>query len=292
MKPIYLIYLSSISVNSIDKNKIVSQIDDFAKRNKFLLYNLSSNLNYEKEETIKKIKKDKNSTIILIVNNRDLFTNFNRPTYIIQNSLSNFLDYEKGKAIQINIDLFEIIECLKKKEIIRIKNSIENVLCKYGNVFNININLLIEETSYIAKNNIELLNLIEEDLNLFEFKYIFSSRLSIILYRLAFFDLNAKATSIGNFYREELKIKSQPYSFKGLNNNHLGFYFTDLINKKSFRGYKLVPYKQARVQTIPNLFLEKISIAKRLLKLKVKIKIVAEALEIDEATLNTWIYGN
>ena len=122
---------------------------------------------------------------------------------------------------------------------------------------------------------------------MFKCKHILTSRFSIILYRLFFFDLNATSTAIGNFYREELNVKSESYKFNNLNNNRYNVYFPTLSNK-TFRGYEIPLLRRIY---LPNFFREKIKIAKNLLSSDVNIKVISKAIEMEVDELKRIIYG-
>ncbi|WP_375722907.1 hypothetical protein LXN10_10090 [Arcobacter sp. KX21116] len=284
-KPIYLFYFSGVNFNNNNK-EYAKYLEEKAKELKYRIYNLKEN----EQMLIEEIKKNKLDTIILITRNKKLFTNFNRPIKLlkIDEKISDFFDLNKDSLINYNI--FNIIDSLKKYEIELVNDILKKVLFVYGDTFDIDISLLVKETTYLIDNKRDLMELIYEDVDMFKYKNIFTSRLSIIVYRLFFFDLNAKATGIGNFYHEALNIKSKSFSFKNLNNNCDGFYFTNLVNKP-FRGYEIPPVKSVPVKAKPIFFEEKIKIAKRLLKENVKIKIVSNALEIEESELDKIIYG-
>jgi hypothetical protein len=163
---------------------------------------------------------------------------------------------------------------------------LDTMFNKYGEIFKIDIKLLTKETTYSVNNQSKLKELLDEDIDLLKYKRILTSRLSIVIYRLLYFDLNAKATAIGNFYREELNVKSKSYKFNYLNNTY-DFYFPTLANK-SFRGYEIPLPKE--IEFAPDFFREKIKIAKILLRNKVNIKVVSEAIEIEIDEIEKIIY--
>jgi hypothetical protein len=293
-KEIYLCYFigTNESFTGFDDNNI-EEIKDFAINNKFKIYNLSSNTDSKKEQqTIEEIKKENNETIVFITNNKNLFTNFNRPIRLIKPTWS-IIEISNDTNYYINTTFRDIIEFLGNINVKDLTSIIKKMLFIYGDVFEINIKLLIKETSYLADNKKELINLLYEDLNMLEYKHILTSRLSIITYRLLFFDLEAKSTAIGNFYRKELNIKSKSYKFNNLNNNHDSFYFTDLVNK-TFRGYQLLKIEERpKIKIrIPDFFDEKIKIAKNLLRNKVKIEVVSDSIGIPIDTLEEIIYNS
>ncbi|RXK14023.1 hypothetical protein CP965_00820 [Halarcobacter mediterraneus] len=270
----------------LKRKKKLSELRNNVERDGGEIYDLSDNKNLSKEsEIVNKIKKSNENIILFITNNKKLFTNFNRPIYLF-NIDEESLDLNSEELVNVNMN--EIISFLKSFQTNEIKQKIYMIFFIYGIIFELDIKLLIKDTAYEVKEKNELIDLINEDLDLYIFKRILTSRLSIILYRLFFFDLNAKKTAVGRFFRNSLNVKSETYSFKNLNNNHEGFYFTSLENK-SFRGYK-IPFYQ--ISLPDNIFVEKIKIAKKLLKLNVKKKIVSEALEISEDEIDTHIYGD
>jgi hypothetical protein len=98
--------------------------------------------------------------------------------------------------------------------------------------------------------------------------------------------LNATSTAIGNFYREELNVKSESYKFNNLNNNRYNVYFPTLSNK-SFRGYEI---SLLRKMYFPDFFGEKIKIAKNLLNSDVNIKVISKAIEMEVDELKRIIH--
>jgi hypothetical protein len=125
-----------------------------------------------------------------------------------------------------------------------------------------------------------------EDLNLILFKGIVTSRLCIIFYRLTYFELDASKASIGRFFANHFE-KSESFKMN-LNRNPNGWFFTDL-NNKIFRGYRL---KYLEMKIPDSVFDLKIKIAKNLLRNNVKLKIVAESLEMQEEELKNIIYSH
>lgn len=166
------------------------------------------------------------------------------------------------------------------------KYNIDQVLNNYGKIFKIDIEKLIKGTTYKVKDKYELINLINEDLNLIFFKRIIASRLCVVFYRLTYFDMEASKASIGRYFGD---IFGKSESFKiNLNRNPNGLFFTDL-NNKIFRGYKIKPFEIK----VPDTFFDlKIKIAKNLLSNNVKLKIVADAIDIKEEELKNIIYGD
>jgi hypothetical protein len=102
---------------------------------------------------------------------------------------------------------------------------------------------------------------------------------------LTYFDLDVSKASIGRFFANHFE-KSESFKIN-LNRNPNGWFFTDL-NNKIFRGYKIKPLK---LELPDSTFDLKIKIAKNLLKKKVKIEIVAEALDMKIEELNDRIFG-
>ena len=158
-------------------------------------------------------------------------------------------------------------------------NNIKEVLFNYGDIFQIDIEQLVKGTTYNVNNRNDLSNLLDEDLNLINFKGIVTSRLCVVFYRLTYFDLDASKASIGRFFANHFE-KSESFKIN-LNRNPNGWFFTDL-NNKIFRGYKIKPLK---LEIPDSTFDLKIKIAKNLLRNDVKFKIVAESLEISEEEL-------
>lgn len=234
----------------------------------------------EKNKIINDIQNDTRNEIYLVTNDKGLFVNFNRK---IKLGCLNKQGFEL-ENFEIEPNLVNILNYIRMHNIHDLSIDLNKMFC-IREYFNIDIEKLINETNYNATKIKELRNLINEDVRLLNFKNILTSRLAIVLYRLYFFDLDTKATSIGYFFKEHLGVKSESFKFVNLHNN-LGLYFSNLVNK-SFRGYK-IPLATNKIPD--SLFVEKIKIAKNLLKLKVKMKIVSEALDIDEDELNKIIY--
>lgn len=236
----------------------------------------------KKNKIINDIQNDTRNEIYLVTDDKELFVNFNRKIKLGHLNDQGFV----FEDFEIESNLVNILNCIRNCNTYELTTNLNKMFCirKY---FNIDMEKLINETNYNATNIEELINLTNEDIRLLNFKNILTSRLAIILYRLYFFDLDTKATSIGYFFKEHLRVKSESFKFVNLHNN-LGLNFSSLVNK-SFRGYK-IPFYQ--VSLPDNLFVEKIKIAKKLLKLNVKKKIVSEALEISEDEIDTNIYGD
>ncbi len=227
------------------------------------------------------INKSQNEIVYLITNESFLFEFFNR------NITYKYIDIENNilsQAQEINLitNFFS-----RNNEEIRIvfKNNIEEILNKYGDIFNIDIEKLIKGTAYKVINKKDLINLINEDLNLISFKQIITSRLIIVFYRLTYFDLYASKASIGRFFANHFE-KSESFKIN-LNRNPFGWFFTNL-NNKVFRGYRIKPFE---LKLPDSEFDLKIRIAKKLLFNNVKLKIVAESLEISEEELKDVIYN-
>lgn len=265
---------------------ILLNLKEYAKENQYKFYDLSSNKNKKHEEEILiEIKKNSQDNIVLVTNNKKLFTNFNRPIYLTQ--FSDSVSVLENLDYCIEPHMPTIIESLKRHNIDTVIETLKKVIYIYGNEFEIDLELLTKETTYKNFTDIDsLVELLDEDFNLFRYKHILTSRLSIIIYRLCFFDLHAKKVGIGKYFSEALNVQSKPYKFNKLNNNHDGFFFTDLESKQC-RGYK-IPREIIRLNT--SLEIEKINIAKRFLKSNVKMKIVAQALELDIDYLKEKIY--
>lgn len=291
-----LIYLAYSEINEYccafnKKSNIIELIKSNYTEDKYKIYDLSSNSDIKKEqEDIVKIKKDKTSTIVvLITNNKNLFTNFNRPIQLIENKTYDSLEELSNQNNYIDISIYDLIRNLKYARRLNIDNlndDIDSILNQYGKIFEIDIKLLTKETTYSTDNKNELLEFLKEDIDMFKCKHILTSRFSIILYRLFFFDLNATSTAIGNFYREELNVKSESYKFNNLNNNRYNVYFPTLSNK-SFRGYEI---SLLRKMYFPDFFGEKIKIAKNLLNSDVNIKVISKAIEMEVDELKRIIH--
>lgn len=263
---------------------------------------------------IKQVIEEEKENVVVLTKNKNFFCYLNRYIHVIKiNNIERNKDnsikqldttlHDSNYLIYSNIE--DIIKALIEKKFHLVLTDINTYFFKYTEVFNLNFELLIKGTTYETisinkEGNFDvkkLLYLIKEDINLIKFKSILTSRLSIILYRLFFFDLNAKKIEIGKYFCEKLNVKSRSYSFKSLNNNCEGFYFTDLINKP-FKGYlisvktfDLTERNDIFSPLTPNFYNEKITIAKKLLRAKVKISTISNALDIDENILEEQIYG-
>lgn len=259
--------------------------------------------NESNEEKLKEIvidiNKNKSESVILITNKEDLFEFFNRKIksikkidyiqniegLVIKSMYNNKEEVEKEKG-EININLNINLTYKTTLELKNIfLNNIKEVLFNYGDIFQIDIEKLVKGTTYNVSDKNNLSNLLLEDLNLINFKGIITSRLCVVFYRLTYFDLEASKASIGRFFASYFE-KSESFKIN-LNRNPNGYFFTDL-NNKIFRGYKIKPLK---LEIPDSTFDLKIKIAKKLLKKKVKIEIVAEVLELSIDELNDKIYG-
>ncbi len=245
------------------------------------------NKNESNEEELKEIvidiNKSQSKIVYLITNEEKLFEFFNR------NIICEYFDSEnEGKnsiserRIQLNTNLYFDGIFQNVRDIFF--NNIHKVLINYGSVFQIDIQKLVKGTTYNISNKNDLVNLINEDLNLILFKGIVTSRLCVIFYRLTYFDLEASKASVGRFFANHFE-KSESFKIN-LNRNPDGYFFTDL-NNKIFRGYKIKPL----TFEIPDFTFDlKIKIAKKLLRNNVKLKIVAESIEMEEEELKNIIY--
>ncbi len=238
------------------------------------------------EEELKKIvidiNKSQNEMVYLITNKKDLFEFFNRNItceYFDNNGKNSISQRE----IKININPWFTGIFQNVRDIFF--NNIKEVLFNYGDIFQIDIEQLVKGTTYNVNNRNDLSNLLDEDLNLINFKGIVTSRLCVVFYRLTYFDLDASKASIGRFFANHFE-KSESFKIN-LNRNPNGWFFTDL-NNKIFRGYKIKPLK---LEIPDSTFDLKIKIAKNLLRNDVKFKIVAESLEISEEELKDIIYN-
>jgi hypothetical protein len=267
----------------IDNEEKIANLINTSNSNSIKIYDMRSN-NTSEQKTIEEIIQNKSEEVLLITKNKSLFTNFYRPIQLVNSE--NFANDE----MLIDVNMNDILNYIRACKIDILYNNIDKLLFVYGEIFTLDISLLTKETSYGIDVKEHLMEMIQEDLNLLSFKKILTSRLSIILYRLFFFDLNAKATSIGYFYRDNLNVKSKSFKLNSLNNNTAGFYFKNLLNK-SFRGYE-IPLLKFNFRPAPKpLHREKIKIAKRLLRDNVKIKVVANALKMTEEELKNIIYN-
>lgn len=262
-------------------NNVDNVFEDNIERYKF-------DKNKSNDEELKKIvidiNKSQNESVSLITNKENLFEFFNRDI------ICEYIDLENGgknsipeKKIQLNLNPY--FDGIFKNIRNIFFNNINELLIKYGSVFQIDIEKLIAGTTYKLKNKNNLFELVNEDLNLILFKGIVTSRLCIVFYRLTYFDLNASKAYIGRFFSQYFD-KSESFKMN-LNRNSFGWFFTDL-NDKIFRGYKIKPL----VFAAPNNLLDlKVTIAKKLLSNNVKLKIVADAVGIDEKKLKDFVYN-
>jgi len=253
------------------------------------VYDLSFNGEYSKfneDDILNEIKNDNKNNIILVTSNNNLFTNFYKPVQLLQDLNNKVISHHNNPHFLLNNTIDDIFTCLNNKDYKTFVEIVEKYFFMYGNNFEINLNLLTKKTTYPDNVN-ELKSFIHEDLKLLEFKNILTSRLAIIVYRLIYFDFKTHVTSIGRLFVDRLGVKSKSFKFTTLNNS-LNFNFTDLSNRQ-FRGYKIIgnPFFSHPL----NFHDEKIKIAKKLLRSKVKMKIVSDALDISEEELNDAIYG-
>ena len=265
-----------ILTNDVANNKFDEQIFDIYRFDK----------NKDDLEELKKIvidiNKSQNEMVYLITNKKDLFEFFNRNItceYFDNNGKNSISQRE----IKININPWFTGIFQNVRDIFF--NNIKEVLFNYGDIFQIDIEQLVKGTTYNVNNRNDLSNLLDEDLNLINFKGIVTSRLCVVFYRLTYFDLDASKASIGRFFANHFE-KSESFKIN-LNRNPNGWFFTDL-NNKIFRGYKIKPLK---LEIPDSTFDLKIKIAKNLLRNDVKFKIVAESLEISEEELKDIIYN-
>lgn len=262
------------NVNTIDNDKLEIYKFDKNKSNK-----------EELEKIVININKSQNEMVYLITNEKKLFEFFNR------NIICECFDAEnKGEnsipqleiMLDTNLAFISVSSLSVGKTFVK---NIKQVLSNYGSIFNIDIEKLIKGTTYNVENKNDLINLINEDLNLLNLKGIITSRLCVIFYRLTYFDLEASKASVGRFFANYFE-KSESFKMN-LNRNPNGYFFTDL-NNKIFRGYKIKPIK---IKIPDSIFDLKIKIAKNLLHNNVKLKIVAESLEMQEEELKNIIYS-
>ncbi|MDX4071622.1 hypothetical protein Q6A88_07900 [Aliarcobacter skirrowii] len=281
-----------ILTNDVDNNKFDEQI--------FEIYRFDTNKDdLEKlNQIVIDINKSQNQIVSLITNKKDLFESFNRniifekvicsESGLNDNFLEDDLNPEiKNENVEFKMNLENNFDFMYKQyeEIKYIFfNNINEVLFKYGDIFQIDIEQLVKGTTYNVNNRDDLSNLLVEDLNLINFKGIVTSRLCVVFYRLTYFDLDASKASIGRFFANHFE-KSESFKMN-LNRNPNGWFFTDL-NNKIFRGYRIKPLKLEISDIILNL---KIKIAKKLLSNGVKLKVVAESLEMEENKLKSIIY--
>ncbi|MDN5048599.1 hypothetical protein [Aliarcobacter butzleri] len=226
------------------------------------------------------INKSQDKIAFLITNEEKLFEFFNRNIIC-----EKFCINDSNQKIMIKLDRNPEFNKTSKEVRNIFDNNIKAVLNNYGNIFEIDIEKLVKGTTYKVKTKIDLINLINEDLNLIVSREIVTSRLCIIFYRLTYFDLDASKVSVGRFFANHFE-KSESFKIN-LNRNSQDSFFTDL-NNKIFRGYRIIPKKLEISDIILDL---KIKIAKNLLLKNVKLKIIAESIEIEEKELKKIILG-
>lgn len=275
---------------------------NYSDFNEKKVYKFDKNNSDEKELKIMviDINKSNDERVCLITNKEDLFEFFNRTIeceyfnslkieegYEYSDSLNSYKDSIPKKEIKLNTDLYfgRYDRCKKVGDIFN--TNIFEILDAYGSIFNIDIKRLIKGTTYKVNTKEELKDLIYEDLNLILSKGIVTSRLCVVFYRLTYFDLDASKVSVGRFFSRDFG-KSESFNIN-LNRNPDGWFFTDL-NNKIFRGYKIKDKSQFYRTREDDIFDAKIKIARKLLSNGVKIKIVAESIEIEETELKDIIY--
>lgn len=287
MRSIRLILTNDINYNDFKIDGIKKYIFD------------KNNSDEEFKKIIIDINKSDDEHVCLITNKEDLFEFFNRNIECeyfnsfeldeenkFSESLNSYKNSIPKKEIKLNTDLYfgRYDRCKKIGDIFY--TNIFEILDDYGSIFNIDIERLIKGTTYKVNTKEELKDLIYEDLNLILSKGIVTSRLCVIFYRLTYFDLNASKVSIGRFFSRDFG-KSESFNIN-LNRNPDGWFFTDL-NNKIFRGYKIKDEPTYR-NIEEDIFDAKIKIARKLLSSGVKIKIVAESIEMEEVALKNIIY--
>lgn len=246
------------------------------------------NSEIELKKIVEQINLDKLNKVVLITDKKDLYEYFNRKIFVEKYILNVEEFFETNNSLTIvnlnytDFEYFDINSFIGENDSNILKN-ITSIFRDYCKIFDLDIELLVKETTYEAKTKEELKQLILEDYQLLKYKHIFTSRLAIVYYRLMFFDLNATSATIGRFFNNFFKIQSSPFKFN-LRIPPNKYYFPSLHNK-SFRGYKLELPKQP-----DNEYQLKIKIAKKLLSNNVSIKIVSKSLEIPEEKLKHDIY--
>lgn len=189
-----LIYLGYSEINKYcstfdKKSNIIELIESRGRKDEYKIYDLSSNSDIKKEqEDIVKIKKDRTTKIVvLITNNKNLFTNFNRTVCLVENKIYKSLEELSNKNRYINVSIYDLIKNLKfdrRLNIDKLNDDIDLILNQYGKIFEIDIKLLTKETTYSTDNKNELLEFLKEDIDMFKCKNILTSRFSIILYMI------------------------------------------------------------------------------------------------------------
>lgn len=269
-------------------------------RNENVIFKFDKNKSNKEElkKIVIDINKSESKMISLITNEEKLFEFFNRRIICMRIENNEAYDFESMKEdaqeiikneyiLDLNTNTMHFGNVVKENLYDNISKNINQLLNGYGNIFDIDIKKLTKGTTYTISNKFELMNLIKEDLDLILSHSILTSRLVIVFYRLTYFDLDATKVSIGRYFSNYFG-KSESFNIN-LNRNPNGYFFTDL-NNKIFRGYKISPKLKYNKTRTDDLFDLKIKIARKLLSSGVKIKIVAESIEIGEEELKGIIY--
>lgn len=296
MKRVYLIYCEKSEVESLGMSSLLQKgekvdsvfaytIDCLKKKNSLIKYYEY----FDKHKTTKKLKKiindinnDNSEQIGLLTDKKDLFEFFDAEINVAK-FVNHFYNKDSIVVIDGNTMIYNKLENLISSKKIDLTTSFSEYFgqievsylldkfIKYNEVFNINIKSLVKGTNYNqVKKFKELITCINEDMKIFIYYNIFTSRLGIVIKRLFDFNLNQSAKIIGKDLRVFFKTQSVSYRYK-FDNKVIK---SDLTNK-SFRGYKIGCSldKDDKFR-----FLERIEILNVLKKNKINNKIIKEIL--------------
>lgn len=158
------------------------------------------------------------------------------------------------------------IELVKSKNIEAVRNFLYFRLFEQNEIFRnplVRIGSVIKKTNFEESNELNLLKeLINRDLILLENKKILTSRLAVVLYKVATLDTNENITVIGRYYGNALNIKSKNFysvyqEFSDDFEQSKGVFKN--FKKKSFKGYELGKATMSEYET-------RIEIAKNLIQ--------------------------
>lgn len=260
MKIVYLIYSNIIEIEEvyISKFGLKKYPDDIFTFTINLLKEENRSIKYyeyfDKNKTSKKLKKiiddinnDDSKQIALLTDKKDLFEFFNATIYVTKFRNHFYNKNDISAIIDTDTRAFNLLDNLvlsKKYEFTSEINEyfsrfiiLELLILfnKYNEVFEINIKKLLKHTAYEdIKSFKELIRLMNEDIKIFIYYNLITSRLGIVLKRLCDFNLNQSSKEIGDKLTKFFKKKSVCYKYKF----NRKFINSDLSNK-NFRAYKV-----------------------------------------------------
>jgi len=193
---------------------------------------------------------------------------------MFDNIEKNIDTYKEAPAVSKEMRYLFYIEPINPVELIKSENTKalrEFLIFKLFDYELIIDNIKHPVEAIITKTNFEgyyhldsdlLRELIGRDLILFENKKIFTSRLAVVLYRVATLNVNANITAIGRYYSDALSVSSKNFYsvYQGFSddfNQSKGIFKN--FKKKSFKGYELGKAAMTEYDT-------RIEIAKNLIK--------------------------